>query len=81
MGKKKGNNKYLTIGGTLGGIALGAVATVAGSAIIRNHKNKCLTTDTLDDVKNASYDLSDDEPSSPEEAAEEAKMLSKAFSD
>jgi len=70
MAKKGKNDAYLAIGGALGGIALGAVATVAGSAIIRNHKNKCLTTDTLDDVKNASYDLNDDEPSSPEEAAE-----------
>lgn len=61
MAKKGKNDAYLAIGGALGGIALGAVATVAGSAIIKNHKNKCLTTDTLDDVK--SNDLTSDEKS------------------
>ena len=61
MAKKGKNDAYLAIGGALGGIALGAVATVAGSAIIKNHKNNCLTTDTLDDVK--SNDLTSDEKS------------------
>ena len=61
MAKKGKNDTYLAIGGALGGIALGTVATVAGSAIIKNHKNKCLTTDTLDDVKND--DLTSDEKS------------------